>query len=61
MVDKGSEFYGEVIRLMDKNDTKIKRGDPSQHRSQEIVERFNKTLAEKLFSYQYYKEMMNDE
>ena len=60
MVDKGSEFYGDVSRLMDKNDTKIKRGDPSQHRSQGIVERFNKTLAEKLFSYQYYKEMMNE-
>ena len=34
----------------------IQRGDPSQHRSQGIVERFNRTLADRLFSYQYHKE-----
>ena len=33
------------------------RGDPSQHRSQGIVERFNRTLADRLFSYQYHKEL----
>ena len=35
----------------------IQRGDPSQHRSQRIVERFNRTLADRLFSYQYHKEL----
>ena len=37
----------------------IQRGDPSQHRSQGIVERFNRTLADRLFSYQYHKELEN--
>ena len=35
----------------------IQCGDPSQHRSQGIVERFNRTLADRLFSYQYHKEL----
>ena len=35
----------------------IQRGDPSQHRSQGIVERFNRTLADRLFSYQYHKKL----
>ena len=34
----------------------IQYGDPSQHRSEGIVERFNRTLAGRLFSYQYHKE-----
>ena len=34
----------------------IQRGDPSQHHSQGIVEGFNRTLADRLFSYQYHKE-----
>ena len=41
---------------MENHDVIIQRGDPSQHRSQGIVERFNRTLADKLFSYQYHKE-----
>ena len=35
----------------------IQRGDPSQHRSQGIVERFNRTLSDRLFSYQHHKEL----
>ena len=35
----------------------IQRGDPSQHRSQGIIERFNRTLADRLFRYQYHKEL----
>ena len=54
--DDGKEFYGDVTKLMNKHDVIIQRGDPSQHRSQGIVERFNKTLADRLFSYQYHKE-----
>ena len=41
---------------MEKHDVIIQRGDPSQHRSQRIVERFNRTLADRLFTYQYHKE-----
>ena len=40
-----------------KHDVIIQRGDPSQHRLQRIVERFNRTLADRLFSYQYHKEL----
>ena len=44
---------------MEKHDTLIQRSDPSQHRSQGIVERFNRTSADRLFSYQYLKELEN--
>ena len=53
----GKEFYGDTTKLMEKHDVIIQRGDPSQHRSQGIVERFNRTLADRLFSYQYHKEL----
>ena len=42
---------------MEKHDALIQRSDPLQHRSQAIVERFNRTLADRLFSYQYHKEL----
>ena len=57
IIDDGKEFYGDVMKLMEKHDVLIQRGDPSQHRSQGIVERFNRTLADRLFSYQYHKEL----
>ena len=57
IVDDGKEFYGDVTKLMEKHDVMIQHGDPSQHRSQGIVERFNRTLADRLFSYQYHKEL----
>ena len=57
IVDDGKEFYGNTTKLMEKHDVMIQRGDPSQHRSQGIVERFNRTLADRLFSYQYHKEL----
>ena len=41
---------------MEKHDVIIQHGDPSQHRSQGIMERFNRTLADRLFSYQYHKQ-----
>ena len=56
IVDDGKEFYSEVTKLMETHDVIIQRGDPSQHRSQGIVERFNRTLADRLFTYQYHKE-----
>ena len=57
IVDDGKEFYRDTTKLMEKHDVKIQRGDPSQHRSQGIVERFNRTLADRLFTYQYHKEL----
>ena len=57
IVDDGKEFYGDTTKLMEKHNVIIQRGDPSQHRSQGIVERFNRTLADRLFTCQYHKEL----
>ena len=57
IVDVGKEFYGDTTKLMEKHDVMIQHGDPSQHHSQGIVERFNRTLADRLFTYQYHKEL----
>ena len=57
IVDNGKEFYRDTTKLMEKHDVMIQRGDPSQHRSQGIVERFNRMLADRLFSNQYHKEL----
>ena len=46
-----------MTKLVEKHDVMIQRGDPSQHQSQGIVERFNRVLADRLFSYQYHKEL----
>ena len=56
IVDDGKEFYRDTTKLMEKHDVMIQRGDPNQHCSQGIVERFNRTLADRLFTYQYHKE-----
>ena len=57
IIDDGKEFYGDTTKLMENHDVIIQRGDLSQHRSQGIVERFNRTLADRLFSFQYHKEL----
>ena len=57
IVDDGKEFYRDTTKLMGKHDVIIQCGDPSQHRSQGIVEKFNGMLADRLFSYQYHKEL----
>ena len=57
IVDYGKQFYGDTTKLMEKHDVTIQRGDPSQHRLQGIVGRFNRMLADRLFSYQYHKEL----
>ena len=57
IVDDGKEFYRDTAKLMEKHDVIIQHGDPSQHQSQGIVERFNRTLADRLFTYQYHKEL----
>ena len=57
IIDDGEEFYGDMAKLMEKHDVLIQRGDPSQHQLQGITERLNRTLADRLFSYQYHKEL----
>ena len=58
-VDPGREFMGAVTQLMAKHNVRIRRGQPEIHRNQGVVERFNRTLAERLFGYQYAKELEN--
>ena len=59
-VDPGREFMGSVTKVMENNKTSIRRGRTEIHRDQAIVERFNRTLAERLFGYQYAVEMNNN-
>ena len=51
------EFYRDTTNLMEKHVVMIQHGDPSQHCSQGIVERFNRMLADRLFSFQYHQEL----
>ena len=60
MVDPGREFMGSVSTLMEKHGVKIQRGQAGNHRSQAFVERANRTLSERLFSFQYAQEMVKD-
>ena len=57
IIDDGKEFYGDMMKLMEKHHVIIQHGDPSQHQSQGIMERFNRTSADRLFSYQCHKEL----
>ena len=57
-VDPGREFMGKVNEVMKKHNVSIKRGEAGQHRAQAIVERFNRTLAERLFGHQYAHEIV---
>ena len=56
-VDPGREFMGAVNQLLSKHNVKVRRGRVDIHRDQAIVERFNRTLAERLFGHQYEVEM----
>ena len=56
-VDPGREFMGAVTKAMGEHNVTIRRGRPNIHRDQAIVQRFNRTLAERLFGYQYAVEM----
>ena len=48
---------GAVTKAMGEHNVTIRRGRPNIHRDQAIVERFNRTLAERLFGHQYAVEM----
>ena len=56
-VDPGREFMGTVSHILAKHKVAVRRGRVNIHRDQGIVERFNRTLAERLFGYQYAVEM----
>ena len=56
-VDPGREFMGSVTQVMENHKTYIRRGRADIHCDQAIVERFNRTLAERLFGHQYAVEM----
>ena len=56
-VDPGKEFVCGVTQLMKQKGLKIRRGKAGNHRAQGIVESMNRTLAERLFPYQYAQEM----
>ena len=57
-VDPGREFMGSVTKEMENHKTYIRRGRTEIHRDQAIIERFNRTLAERLFGHQYAVEML---
>ena len=58
-IDPGKEFLGEFNTLMKEKKVKVQRGGVGLHRAQGIVERFNRTLAERLFGHQYAQELLN--
>ena len=47
-----------VSRLPAAHKVSVRRDQPDNHRQQGIVERFNRTLAERLFGAQYAQEML---
>ena len=56
-VDPGREFMGSVSQLLAKHSVQARRGRVEIQRDQGIVERFNRTLAVRLFGHKYAQEM----
>ena len=52
---------GRVTSLMNKHNVIIQRSEAGNHRAQAFVERANRTLSERLFSFQYGREMSSDD
>ena len=49
---------GAFSQLLAKHNVQVWHGATDNHRQQGIVERFNRTLAERLFGHQYAQEML---
>ena len=56
-VDPGREFMGSVPQTLAKHGVAVRRSEREAHRGQAIVERFNRTVAERLFGHQHAQEM----
>ena len=56
-VDPGRDFMGAVSQLLAKHSVQVRRCRVDIHRDKGIVERFNRTLAERLFGHQYAQEL----
>ena len=56
-VDPGREFMGAVSQLLAKHSVQVRRSQVDIHRDQGIIERWNRTLPERLLGHQYTKEM----
>ena len=56
-VDPGHEFMNKVTKEMAKHGVRIRRGNLNVLRDQGIFEQFNRTLGDRLFSFQYSPEM----
>ena len=52
-------YIGAVTQLMTKHNVRIRGSQPEIHRNRVVVERFNRTLEERLLGYQYAKELEN--
>ena len=61
IIDPGKEFMGHVTSLMKRHSVIIQRSEAGNHRAQAFVERANRTLSERLFSFQYGKEISSDD
>ena len=57
-VGPSREFMGSVTKEMENHKAYIRRGRTEIHRDLAIVERFNRTLPERLFGHQYAVEML---
>ena len=55
--DPGREFMGAVSQLLAKHSVQVRRDRVDIHRDQGIVERFNRTLAVRIFGQQYAQEI----
>ena len=61
-VDNGSEFKGEVTKLLEKNNIEIRRATTKyKHTHTAFAESFNKILAERLFKIQDAQELNDPE
>ena len=60
MTDSGTEFKAEFHDMLMKKNVVHDVAPKGMHRRQAFVERFNRTLAEKLFTVQYAKELLKE-